>query len=201
MRGGAKTLINKLAKAGIDTALFDEVALALRAGEEARQKLEARRVGERKRKARSRDRVGHVTFKENAEKSMGKKIGHVPVTGQGLVLPFPSPASPPLSPPQTPPLISPTPPLPLLHSTDNLGARAKPKTAWREGQEVSDRWLLWAMAEKGWTRRQAQLEAERFTDSAVAHRRVYADWFAAWRNWCRSQFQQTVGPEKEPLTL
>lgn len=53
----------------------------------------------------------------------------------------------------------------------------------------------------GWSKAQVDGEAERFVDSALAHRRTYVDWRAAWRQWCRSPYQKTVGASREPLTL
>lgn len=73
--------------------------------------------------------------------------------------------------------------------------------AWRDGDAAPDDWLAWAVAELGWTRSMAAAEATKFLDNALAHRRVYMDWKAAWRQWCRSPFQKTVAPRQERLTV
>jgi len=47
----------------------------------------------------------------------------------------------------------------------------------------------------GWSEIQIDKEIEHFKDSSRAHNRKYADWQAAWKNWCRSPFQtQQRGP-------
>lgn len=74
-------------------------------------------------------------------------------------------------------------------------------TAWPEGQEVPVDWLRWAMSDKGWTSQQAKTEAQRFLDYAMANGKTYADWKAAWRQWCRNAFQKTVGAAQQPLSL
>lgn len=42
----------------------------------------------------------------------------------------------------------------------------------------------------GWDETRIEQQIQAFFDSAKAHARVYADWAAAWRNWCNSPFQQ-----------
>lgn len=65
----------------------------------------------------------------------------------------------------------------------------------------------WAKHELGWTPVDARQEWERFVDSARAHGRVYKDWAAAWRSWCRSPYCKTKSVEdrtayrKEPLRV
>lgn len=49
--------------------------------------------------------------------------------------------------------------------------------------------LEWAIADRGWNRAKAEGEAERFRGYAVAHGKKYANWDQAWRNWCRSPYQ------------
>jgi hypothetical protein len=47
--------------------------------------------------------------------------------------------------------------------------------------EADIRWTLKEHAKlSAWT------EAEKFRDYALAHRKTYADWPAAWRTWCRN---------------
>lgn len=75
------------------------------------------------------------------------------------------------------------------------------KTAWKDEGEPPLEWVDWAVEHMGWSRRQAEAETRRFIDNSVAHRRMYADWLAAWRNWCRSPFQKTVASQQERLTL
>lgn len=77
----------------------------------------------------------------------------------------------------------------------------KKASAWRDGDAVPEEWLAWAISELGWSRTQALAEGQRFVDSAMAKRRTYVDWKAAWRQWCRSPFQKTVGEKQQALTL
>lgn len=42
----------------------------------------------------------------------------------------------------------------------------------------------------GWSNDKIFHEFQRFKASALAHNRLYANWQAAWDNWCRSPFQQ-----------
>ena len=44
--------------------------------------------------------------------------------------------------------------------------------------------------DRGWNDTRTTSEFARFTDSALAHNRVYANWDAAWRSWTTSNFQQ-----------
>ena len=44
--------------------------------------------------------------------------------------------------------------------------------------------------DRGWNDARTTSEFARFTDSALAHNRAYANWDAAWRNWTTSNFQQ-----------
>lgn len=44
----------------------------------------------------------------------------------------------------------------------------------------------------GWPERRIDEQIQAFFDGARAHSRVYADWQAAWRNWCTSPFQKPV---------
>jgi uncharacterized protein YdaU (DUF1376 family) len=81
-----------------------------------------------------------------------------------------------------------------------IGSKKK-ASAWHGGEEVPEMWLAWAKKDRGWSGQQAKEEAGRFIDNAMAHRRLYVDWFAAWRNWCRSPFQKTVAQDRLPLTL
>jgi len=41
----------------------------------------------------------------------------------------------------------------------------------------------------GWPESRINQEIQRFFDYAKAHKKTYADWNAAWRNWCRSPLQ------------
>jgi hypothetical protein len=77
----------------------------------------------------------------------------------------------------------------------------KRATQWPSDQQVPIEWLKWAMQDRGWTGQQAKTEAQRFVDSALAKGRTYIDWQAAWRQWCRSSFQKTVGAAQQPLSL
>lgn len=76
----------------------------------------------------------------------------------------------------------------------------KRKSAWAGGDPPVE-WLDWAEKNMGWRRGDAKREAQRFIDSAMANQRTYADWPAAWRQWCRSPFQKTVAPTQEGLSL
>lgn len=87
------------------------------------------------------------------------------------------------------------------HKKEKLYASPKVATAWNEGEPFPETWLAWALKDRGWSKAQVQAEAQRFIDSALAKRRTYVDWFAAWRQWCRSPFQKTVASEQERLTL
>ena len=69
--------------------------------------------------------------------------------------------------------------------------------AWVEGEKPPDEWITWAVAELGWPRRNAEREATKFIDYALAHRRTYANWMAAWRQWCRSPFQKQQDTEQQ----
>lgn len=42
----------------------------------------------------------------------------------------------------------------------------------------------------GWAEDRIDQQIQAFRDSAKAHARIYADWPAAWRNWCTSPFQK-----------
>ena len=84
---------------------------------------------------------------------------------------------------------------------EKLYASPKAATAWKEEDPFPDTWLAWAVKDRGWSKQQAKDESQRFIDSALAKRRTYVDWFAAWRQWCRSPFQRTVSPKQEALTL
>lgn len=53
---------------------------------------------------------------------------------------------------------------------------------------IPEDWLAWAIAERGWSRREAESEADSFHDHWIAKpgkdgRKV--DWAATWRNWVR----------------
>lgn len=111
--------------------------------------------------------------------------------GQNSVLPFPPLSSPPVPPSQTLPPLSPTPTPPITIQSGRA-------SAWKLGRAVPEEWLVEMAKKMGWSKRQIADEAERFVDYALAHRKTYADWRAAWRNWCRSPFQKTVAAaEKE----
>lgn len=78
----------------------------------------------------------------------------------------------------------------------------KRKNAWREGEKIPVGWIEWAKADRNWSVGEANAEGEAFVDSALANRRLYADWFAAWRNWCRSPYCKTEkGAPKKPLRI
>lgn len=67
--------------------------------------------------------------------------------------------------------------------------------------------MAFAVLELQWTTGEANMEFERFKDSALQHGRKYIDWMAAWRNWCRSPFCKTkplsekLAYRKEPLRV
>lgn len=91
-------------------------------------------------------------------------------------------------------------------SKDNnkLLSKGSPKraTPWPADKgTIPNDWEEWAMSSLGWSRTQAVAEGMRFIDSALAKRRTYVDWLAAWRQWCRSPFQKTVASQQERLTL
>ena len=56
---------------------------------------------------------------------------------------------------------------------------------------LPDAWLQWAVeAHPTWTAAHVQFVAEKFHDHWTAipgQRGIKADWFAAWRNWCRNE--------------
>ena len=54
-------------------------------------------------------------------------------------------------------------------------------------------WLTMAMELKQWTKREAQLEAERFKAHAEMNDRMCKNWKAAWRNWILNDLCKTVG--------
>lgn len=66
---------------------------------------------------------------------------------------------------------------------------------------------VWACNTMSWSKADANVEWERFSDSAQAADRKYVDWKAAWRNWCRSPFCKTKSAEektayrKEPMRV
>jgi hypothetical protein len=55
-------------------------------------------------------------------------------------------------------------------------------------------WLAWALAEfPAWTEQHARGQADRFRDywhSVAGSKATKRDWFATWRNWCRSDRAQ-----------
>lgn len=67
--------------------------------------------------------------------------------------------------------------------------------------------IEWARQNMGWSYTDAKIEFERFSDGARAAGRMYKDWRAAWRNWCRSPFCKTKSADdrtayrKEPLRV
>lgn len=78
----------------------------------------------------------------------------------------------------------------------------KQATAWPADLGVIPaEWEAWAISTLGWSKAQAAAEGMRFIDSAMAKRRTYVDWQAAWRQWCRSPYQKTVGAKQQALTL
>lgn len=49
-----------------------------------------------------------------------------------------------------------------------------------------------------WAENKINQEIQRFFDYAKAHNKLYADWDAAWRNWCRSPLQRVSnGTDRE----
>lgn len=71
------------------------------------------------------------------------------------------------------------------------GASRKKSRAWKEGEDLPVPWRQWAAKDRGWSKSQVDVEAQRFIDHALAKGRVCSNWYAAWRNWCRSQYCQT----------
>lgn len=67
----------------------------------------------------------------------------------------------------------------------------KRKTRWSLAGVPID-WLTWALNDRNWSAQQAKDESQRFIDHALANDRHQADWFAAWRQWCRSPYQKTM---------
>lgn len=65
------------------------------------------------------------------------------------------------------------------------------RSAWKPGEKIPEEWVDWAKKDRLWTTAQANAEGDSFVDSALANRRLYADWSAAWRNWCRSAYCKT----------
>lgn len=80
---------------------------------------------------------------------------------------------------------------------DKSSPKKAGSVAWIEGQPPSPEWIEWAVKELGWPRRNAEREAVKFIDYALAHRRTYASWMAAWRQWCRSPFQSQQTTEQQ----
>lgn len=86
-------------------------------------------------------------------------------------------------------LPTPTPTLKEREDKSSLKKPASRSVAWVEGDAIPDEWVQWAMTELRWPAPRAKSEANKFTDYALAHRKTYADWRAAWRGWCRSPYQ------------
>lgn len=79
---------------------------------------------------------------------------------------------------------------------------SKKKVPWREGDPIPVAWIEWAAENMRWPEATARREAQRFIDYSLAHRALYANWLAAWRQWCRSPFQKTPkGGDQPRLTL
>lgn len=173
-------LVRRMTEAGVPADIIEEV-------EAMEMSLNARRVADRDRKRGQRERL-----KTND------------VTGQSRD----SHVTPPHTPPYKKPTlfaVSPTfekeePPQNISKDIQNTPPIDR-KSAWQEGRAMPVEWLAWAQKNRRWTKAQVECEAERFIDSALANRRTYVDWFAAWRQWCRSPFQKTVGPSQQALTL
>lgn len=56
--------------------------------------------------------------------------------------------------------------------------------------------VAWSAENMNWAPGVAGVEFERFKDSALSHGRLYRDWLAAWRNWCRSPYCATKQAEE-----
>jgi Helix-turn-helix domain len=87
---------------------------------------------------------------------------------------------------------------PLSNRNRTSGAKApsvprekRVDTALPDDFEVPEEWLQWAMTKKGWTRRDAEYEAERFVNHAIQNDRKCKAWERAWRNWCLSDLCKT----------
>lgn len=86
------------------------------------------------------------------------------------------------------------------------GAKA-PSVSRAMPSDLFEKATEWAMAEMDWSSQVAITEFHRFADSAEAHGRSYANWMAAWRNWCRSPFCKTrplsekLSYRKEPMRV
>lgn len=74
---------------------------------------------------------------------------------------------------------------------ERSSGRRKQKTPLPQDFEtVADRGIARKL---GWPEIRIDQQIQAFCDSARAHSRVYADWQAAWKNWCRSPYQQQNG--------
>jgi hypothetical protein len=90
---------------------------------------------------------------------------------------------------------------PLRDATPKKGGRTKktrtslPSTFCLAQQQLDD-----AQRIAGWNAKRAASEFERFKDNHRAKANVFADWPAAWRNWCRNgaEFDQR-NPTKNAL--
>lgn len=80
-----------------------------------------------------------------------------------------------------------------LPTEGNNTAREKPKTD--QGTRLAadfvmpDEWIVWAMSERGWSRKDAESEAANFVDfwhAKPGKDGRKTDWLATWRNWVRN---------------
>lgn len=78
---------------------------------------------------------------------------------------------------------------PSMKSSSNR--QAAPGTALPSAWTLPQSWEQWAMqAQSAWSAAQVQFVANKFRDYWIAmpgQRGIKADWFAAWRNWCRNE--------------
>jgi len=86
--------------------------------------------------------------------------------------------------------------IPTLSATTKK-APPNRKTTLPENWQPDDGFYLWAET-KHFTDADIESELEQFKNSALAHRRMYADWTAAFRNWMTSDFRKrpTYTPRK-----
>lgn len=146
------------------------------------ERSDARRAKDAERKRRERGTDAESTLVRECPRDIADNAG-----------PLPTPS---LSSPQTPQQTHPH--LPgKTNSTRVKGNRIPDDFA------MPDDWLAWAVSDRGWSRSDAEDEAEAFTDywrAKAGRDGVKLDWPATWRNWCRNSRRNTrQHPARKPV--
>jgi hypothetical protein len=162
-------LIRRMVEAGTPADIIADVALALAEAAAAARTLEQRRAKDRARKTVP----GNSTeSEENAETS---EIHGTPST--------PAPSF-----PQTPNQ-------PHPHTPEKTNSRAR-GTRLDPDFELPIDWRNWAIADRGWSERDAAEEGRAFADywhAKAGKDGIKLDWPATWRNWCRNSRRPPPG--------